>query len=399
MESNLLVKAAGQWFEVRGTGTDSTWPIIGELRGFVADGAWHHVSFDLATALQNRGIGTEAQVESLAWADAKNRWKHLLWGIGMLAAFVLGQTLLRLWYYGELLPNTYYLKVTGAPTLLVIFRGAYVFVKFLWNFNLNLFLLPFIVILVKREKSTLFLAWVLAAMCAYSVYVGGDAWESKGGANRFISTALPLFFVLFAYSLELIRQALLAHQLPADELRPSLQLRRWATWLSHAAVLGFAFVGLVNFNTLLDISSLRFWLLRERHNFVPGSERYVRISAVINRITTEDASVAVVTAGIIPYFAERPTLDLMGKCDKVVANGPMHIPEEIDWVEFRPGHMKWDYEYSLGELQPDVVAQLWDGYDNPTTLQYLTNYTKVEIDGLPFFLRNDSPYILWDNIP
>ena len=355
---------------------------------------WLYVLLGASTLVRiDMGVVAVAVIGFLAWADAKNRRKHLLWGIGMLAAFVLGQTLLRLWYYGAPLPNTYYLKVTGAPTLLVIFRGFYVFVKFLWNFNLNLFLLPFVVILIKREKSTLLLAWVLAAMCAYSVYVGGDAWEEKGGANRFISTALPLFFVLFAYSLELIRQALLSHQLP------NVNLRRWAVWLSHAAVVVFAFVGLVNFNALLDTSSLKFWLLLKRHQFVPGSERYVRISAVLNDITTEDATVAVVTAGIIPYFAERPTLDLMGKCDKVVAQGPMHIPEEIDWIEFRPGHMKWDYAYSLGELQPDVVAQLWDGYDNPTTLQYLANYTKVEIDGLPFFLRNDSPYILWDQIP
>ena len=24
-----------------------------------------------------------------------------------------------------------------------------------------------------------------------------------------------------------------------------------------------------------------------------------------------------------------------------------------------PGHDKWDYDYSIGQLRPDVVAQLW----------------------------------------
>ena len=323
-------------------------------------------------------------------ADAKNRRKHLIWGISLFLAFIVGQTLLRLWYYGEPLPNTYYLKVTGAPFFLILKRGLFVFVKFLWNFNLPLFLLPFAVILLKPNKSTLFLSFVFFGMCAYSIYVGGDAWESKGGANRFISTVIPLFFVLFAYSLELIRLALIDR---FDQHRPHIQ------WLSVAGLAAFAFVGLVNFNALLDTSSLKFWLLLERHPFIPGSERYVDISVVLNQITTPEASVAVVTAGIIPYFAERPSIDLLGKSDPVIAREPMHLSDDLPLIDLRPGHMKWDYAYSIAGLKPDVVAQIYDGYNNPENLKYLTDYTKVEINGLPFFLRNGSPNILWGSIP
>ncbi|MBN2149424.1 MAG: hypothetical protein JW726_18695, partial [Anaerolineales bacterium] len=117
---------------------------------------------------------------------------------------------------------------------------------------------------------------------------------------------------------------------------------------------------------------------------------------VVRDITTPEASVAVVTAGIIPYYSERPAIDFMGKCDAYIARQPMHLEDNLPLIDVRPGHMKWDYSYSITVLQPDVIAQLWDGYDNPDTLALMTNYTKVVINDFPLFLRNDSPYILWD---
>ncbi|MBN2146986.1 MAG: hypothetical protein JW726_06340, partial [Anaerolineales bacterium] len=260
----------------------------------------------------------------LFMADAHNRRRHMAWGAGMLVLFLGGQTLFRLAYYGELLPNTYYLKVTGAPLLLMLQRGVYVFFKFAWNFNIALFLIPFAFVLIRREKQTLFLAWVFTAMCAYSIYVGGDAWESKGGANRFISTTLPLFFALFTLALDTVRSLLVdtysapvqedtspkqpAHKGPRFPFSPRL-----LTILSHLILIAFAIVSLVNFNALLDTSSLKFWLLlKEQPLFVSGSERYVRISEVVRDITTPEATVAVVTAGIIPYYSERPAIDFMG---------------------------------------------------------------------------------------
>jgi hypothetical protein len=321
--------------------------------------------------------------------DPSNRKRHLLVGGSILLVFMLGQTAWRYWYYGDLLPNTYYLKMAGGPALLRIIRGAFVYVKVIWNFNAALFLLPFAVILIRPNRQSLLLAAVFAAMSLYSIYVGGDAWEHRGGANRFISVVMPLFFVLFAYSLESIRLALLSYFQP-----PSALVKK----LSVVGVLGFSLVALVNINALLDTSTLKEWLLIERHGFVPGSERYVRISLVLDEITNPQASIGIVTAGIIPYVTERDYLDMMGKADAVIAHEPMTFPDNVALIDFRPGHMKWNYAYSIGELQPDVVAQIWGGYDNPENLQYLTNYTKVNINGFPFFLRSDSSNVQWDEV-
>jgi hypothetical protein len=265
--------------------------------------------------------------------------------------------------------------------------------------------------LIRPDKRTLLLVWVIATMSAYSIFVGGDAWESKGGANRFISTVMPLWFVLFAFALERIRQGLVVNEQPSAVnyrssfgdffLRFTLRGQRKEAGqqlpvdtLTRLGMIAFALVGLVNFNAVLDTSSLKYWLLLERHPFVPGSERYVRISRVLDEITTPDAKIAVVTAGIIPYFTDRYSLDLLGKSDKKIAHEPVHIPENLALIDFRPGHMKWDYAYSIGELQPDVVAQFDDSFGDP--IPYLGNYTKVTLYSFPMYLLNDSTSVRWE---
>src|SRR5690606_33173112 len=51
-----------------------------------------------------------------------------------------------------------------------------------------------------------------------------------------------------------------------------------------------------------------------------------------------------------PYFAQRPTEDLLGKNDRHVAKLP---PRGV----FSPGHDKWDYQYSLGERRADLIVE------------------------------------------
>jgi hypothetical protein len=523
--------------------------------------------------------------------DAANRQKHLLWGIGLLVVFSGGQTLLRHWYYGEWLPNTYYLKVTGAPVWLMVKNGLYVFLKFVWRFNPVLFTLPFIYALTWRTASTwreksvvLLLAWVFVSFCAYSIYVGGDSWESKGGANRFIATGLPLFFILLACALESIftwgkrvnpeadqpgeallkfgvvgfafvglaefcsigemdfirfwlglagvigllaglgglaivnpkRQrwylvgsmvvycvsvlalALHCRQLAVGDILPNagagisfrhaffnslrimsaqvfslkgiwfwlpwvvvlLPPQRWTKalgwclwaagamviiddgsawtsigganrfvsallpmallllvwtfagvrastvppkpvwiWLSPVVGLAFALICLVNFNALLEMSSLKPWLLLQRHPFISGSERLVQIAHLVEQVSTPEAKVAVVTAGIIPYYTHRYSIDLLGKVDKTIARQPMHITTDMSLANFRPGHMKWDYTHSIRDLKPDVIAQVYDESPREERLQWVTSdYTSIAVGTITFYVRDDSPYIRWDAV-
>ena len=131
----------------------------------------------------------------LFWTQKENRKAHLVWGLGLLILFLGGQSLARYAYYGEWLPNTYYLKVEGWNMTLRLLRGMYAFVQFAYFHNWVLFLLPLTIFIFRRDWKVALLFCLLAGQIAYSVYVGGDAWENHGGANRYIVIAMPLYFI------------------------------------------------------------------------------------------------------------------------------------------------------------------------------------------------------------
>lgn len=328
--------------------------------------------------------------------DGEHRRKHIAYGIGVVVASLILQTIFRGVYFGDWLPNTYYLKMTGAPLFQRVFRGLFVFVKFIWNLNWLLFLLPFIVFIIHRDKGTTLVMLVILVQLAYSVYVGGDAWEHRGGSNRFISGVMPLYFTLFTLALDQVRVALLN--------RAKIDQNKFIEVITMLGVFVIAGISLLNFNAVLDTASLRYMLLRDQPLYVRGNERNTTIGLFTEEITTEDASVAVIAAGAEPYFSERYSIDMFGKSDPKIAKGEMHIPEDLALIDFRPGHMKWDYAWSIGFLEPDVVVEIWRGTSQEAA-PYLEDYIIINVDGLTeflpdgrMFLRRGSPNIYWDKV-
>lgn len=321
-----------------------------------------------------------------AYSQPKYRRQHLRWGLGLLIGFLAAQTLLRFWYYGELLPNTYFLKLGGIPVVNRVAQGLQIFSAFIWDSGWLLMLLPVLLLVVWPGRENLFLAAVLLGQIAYSVYVGGDSWDHQGGANRFISIAMPLFFVLFVQTLNKIRERFLV---------------RGPTFIQEATsqVLLSAFVlaSLFSFNTLRVQNSVAKLLLREDPIFVEGTQRYLEIVSVLQEISGPNASIAVVAAGNIPYFHEAIYVDLLGKNDSYIAHlSPVVAEGYHDFYDFQPGHVKWDLEYSINVLKPDLIAQLPVSFAEAQP--YLSDYIKVTIDEIPYYLLLDSPNIFWDKV-
>lgn len=347
------------------------------------------------------GIGTLVRLDMsvpfviilafLSFSDADHRRQHLFWGLGLLIVFLLGQTVFRLAYYGDLLPNTYYLKMTGYPALLRIGRGLLVLLQFIWRFNWLLFLLPITLLFYRRERAVLLLFLVFLGQVAYSVYVGGDAWEHKGGSNRYFSIVMPIFFLLFTDAAHLLIKTLAA--------RIGVEANRART-ISNVGIALFSFASMVNMNFLLgDVKDLERWLLLRQPMFVEASKENVRIALDLKEITRPQATIAVVAAGSIPYFADRPAIDLLGKVDRKIAREAAHVSASIYGMrQFRPGHIKYDYDYSIGELKPDVVAQIFE--DKEVARAYLNKYYTIGGAGgsLTYSLRTGSKNILWDRV-
>lgn len=81
-----------------------------------------------------------------------------------------------------------------------------------------------------------------------------------------------------------------------------------------------------------------------------------RAGIVERRVTAPGATIAVGCAGNGPYFSHRTSIDLLGKSDRHIA----HM-RAVSTTFFRPGHIKYDPDYSIGKLRPDLVEGL-DGY-------------------------------------
>jgi len=101
--------------------------------------------------------------------------------------------------------------------------------------------------------------------------------------------------------------------------------------------------------------------------------------------------------------------------------GPSHqtpasiarLPTHESSRGFYPGHQKWDFGYSVGELKPDVVAHLCSHNEAPEGLRakdaapFLTNYAYLRSvplrspEWLKFRLhvRCDSSNIKWEDLP
>ena len=293
-------------------------------------------------------IDASIQMSIIALFVAISSIKQKRWGRFALISTIAGAVFFLLLiyeriYFGSLAPNTFYLKVTGVTLMERMLSGA----KYLISVTLGDIALPILIITgcliflggrVFRPQSTLLIC-LFSAQVVYSLYVGGDFAENDlGGANRFITQGMPALILLMSTALigiyQEIRNMLSLSSTPSN--------RRAMFMVSYVAV---AIVLLISGDE---------WVQWCKHNapMLDSDILRTRIGILIRKGTDGQARVAAHAAGQIPYYSERYTIDLLGKSDPVIAKGP---PAR----SFIPGHNKWNYDYSIRQLKPDVVADEW----------------------------------------
>ncbi|HOD66226.1 MAG TPA: hypothetical protein PKM94_05980 [candidate division Zixibacteria bacterium] len=379
MEVGLLAFGVtlAMWLAARALqGGGALWPLFALLGGLTL------VRIDAA-------IPAAVLTAGVFWALPARRGEVVRWSALCVGGLLAAQTALRYWYYGDLLPNTYYLKMTGYPARLRIAHGWEVLVGFLNRQYWLPFAAPLLAVRWLRHRAYLLLLAVILAQAAYSVYVGGDVWDWWGGANRFISIAMPLLFVALSLAL-----ATVAARLRPERKGNGGSLSRPARRLFVAA----AAVCLVLLNMLRGPASLSEWALTSRPLHWTDNANMVRRANLVRELTSENATIAVTWAGAIPYFSGRPTVDLLGKTDRRLAHGSAaERPPFRRWGEFLPGHMKWDYAYSIGVLQPDVIVQLW-GSATAAAPWLRDQYDVVPLGPFVFSFRREAPTVHWQRL-
>jgi hypothetical protein len=370
--------------------TASTWIVL--RNGRERFSPWLYVLLAVGTLLRSDvAVPYLVILAVMCLIQPQFRGRHLLWGLGLLALSLGGQAAASYAYYGDWLPNTYYLKVTGWPFSLRILRGLYALVWFIYYTNWLLFLLPLTIFLFRRDWKVTLPLVVLLGQLAYSVFVGGDAWEDHGGANRYIVIAMPLFFASLMVAVDALRARAVA-VLPSNWLTPAISRVTW---------LGLFAIALLNVNLLMgDWKSIQRQDLARRPDYVAGSDHNLSIALALEQTTKPGASIAVVGAGTIPYLlVDHPVLDILGKTDPVIAHEAVRTPMSIEDIpDMRPGHMKLDYAHTFGELKPDVIVSIWPGTGDEAA-PYLKDYVSAVIaPGTSVYLRKDSTAILWDKV-
>ena len=254
-----------------------------------------------------------AAVAVMALALRRDRGRTLV----VLASSLLPFAAHLLWrhaYYGDWLPNTYYLKVAGQPDRLEL--GVRYLIRFAGSYGVAL-LLALLGAFASRDARR----WWLLGACwmgaVYAAVVGGDMFPF----HRFLAHLVPVVIVLAAVA--------------ARDLARRTPLAEAALALCLAASLLFGFE--TYHPSLLDPSR--------------GREADTVVTAVlVGRHTRPEASVAVFAAGAVPYFSRRPTVDMLGKTETRLARLEARAPRSL-------GHAKFDPGLSLAQ-RPDLVVSL-----------------------------------------
>jgi arabinofuranosyltransferase len=320
-------------------------------------------------------------------ADRKS-FVRFMASIVFYLGFVVGQTIFQYSYYGEIVPNTYTLKLTGMPLLERIANGVGFVTPFLVGCAFILILSSMEIIFDFQKRKLLLLSIVFSTI-AYEVYVGGDPWNYW----RIMSPSIPLLGILFISAANAIVMAISNTQaFRAYFLRNPIFPEK-------------------SMNQLLVVSLTLIGLLSANRQFMPNiplltkpwetraNSMRVNTAVALNQLTTRDATVGVYAAGTIPYYVDHRAIDFLGKSDRYIAQLPPDVSGSVAWSGMNsvPGHNKYDLNYSIKDLQPTYVEDFqWGAQDLSQWAE--DHYVKVEYQGITLFLLKDSQSVYWGKI-
>ena len=337
--------------------------------------------------------------------------------VGTAALVCLAQKL----YWGSWLPNTYHLKMDGVSPIDRIARGLASSAK-----TTVLFAIITVALVCHfrskeiRQRLIVIASAMFVAMAAYAVYIGGDAWEAEM-FNRFYATILPLVPLIIGLSFNTVRQRItpifISFAVLVTSIGAGVTVNPFGFSENH-----FSIVAVVSIFSALIIFLVSFiprngylagvviaavcaissvypvaQQLRNDDLLLTRTNHFVTESVETMRDTTEaGASIGTIWAGVPAYYSHRTMLDLLGKNDTFIATSAPH-------GDFFPGHNKWDYDYSIGKLQPDVIFQTFDRDIEKNLHQRIANwgYKKMcPITGTfgprGYYYRTNSTQVKWD---
>lgn len=271
-------------------------------------------------------------------------------------SYLIAHTLFRIFYYSDIVPNTFHAKVGGIP----LSRGLDYLYKFFID-GPGLLVIPACIAVWKLRIPKVFVAYFLLTIF-YTVYVGGDVFR----LGRFMLPILPL----------LIASALVGSCLMFPRSKgvglffvALIVLSSWialySPWLKGT---DFAGTQLESF----PVSSKR--LSARNHSFFISDEVLKLICKDIQALRPSVSTMAAVGIGKPGYYMMNiRILDLVGLTDKTVAKSKKIVAAPL----IVPGHQRTDANYILGQ-KPDVIWIQKKNEINPFTLPAIIDLWEQE---------------------
>jgi hypothetical protein len=333
-----------------------------------------------AVAFLLRPDGCLVVIPPLALACLRSRPlpKAIARAAAPLAIAVTASTALRFAYYGDWLPNTYRLKMGRFPLAFRIENGLGFLQPYLHQVAI-LAGLALVACLVTRSWRALALVASPALLFAYQVWVGGDPWPYW----RQLSPGYPVLLLLVACG------CAAASTLLRRRFRRARPLRWIAPIVAMMAMVGAMEPTRVAFADGTTLAYNAAW-----------AKTNVERAQVFRKILRPDARIAVVWGGVTPYYdGHRHAIDILGKCDRVVADQPPDLSGELGGSGMRsvPGHNKTLLRHSVIERDADYTESMRWGNDE-LSAEDKRRFRWVQIDGVIYLLRRGSPRIDWDAV-
>jgi hypothetical protein len=226
-------------------------------------------------------------------------------------------------YYGFLLPNTFYAKTGYEDQFL---KGLYYCYKFCRESLAGGILLAFPAFLFLKDRSNAkvnFLFFMLAGYLVYVVLIGGDNLL----VQRFFVPAAPLIFTLIALGISKF----------ADEFKTSETVK-----------LGMVII--IFFTSAVVIFDNRAFPMLGVSRTMSHYENLKKAAIWLKENSKPGESVAVESAGIIPYYSGLVSYDRLGLNDLHVSRKGQYGEGERD---------KSDEEYMMWEKRPDYFVDVF----------------------------------------
>ncbi len=324
----------------------------------------------LAHLARNESILMAAFAFACLLPACKKNWRAFFLAGGLYSLFVLAQLVFRYFYYGELVPNTYTLKLVGMTLSDRLQNGIGFITPYLKETGILLFVV-LAGVFFKPFKHKLYLFGFFVIALFYQIYVGGDAWNYW----RMMTPALPFLYVIAVSSL-------------SDFARTFPPAGRLAL-----AVFSLATVVSVNARFAREFALME---LPYQNNY---AHAHVETAIALNELTDEDATIGVFWAGSLPYYLDRYAIDFLGKSDKYVANLPPDMSGQSAGFGMTsiPGHNKYDLTYSIQTLLPTYVEEFNYGAEQLEGWAH-GYYVRVKYGKAKLYLLKDSPNVKWDKV-